>query len=312
MADQNRATLDWEDVRVFVALARHGSLSGAARALAINHGTVSRRILALEAAVGEKLVERRPDGYVLTPFGTRMLGPASDMEAAAAVLARGGADDRPRGLVRVNAPPSVSQGFLVERLAKLSVEYPGLDIDVATDVRAVSLDRRETDIALRYAKPQDGDVIARLLSIIGFGLYATTEYQARINAGEELAFVGFDELNAHLPEAVWLGRHFPRARVSFRTNNQLAQAAAARVHAGVAMLPHFVGSAFPTLRPLQLEHNPPARELWLITRKQDRKDTSIHTVAEYLMQIFVKERALFEGSTDAGVNGEIQGNPGCP
>jgi len=121
MADQNRATLDWEDVRVFVALARHGSLSGAARALAINHGTVSRRILSLEAAIGEKLVERRPDGYMLTPAGTRVLAAASDMEAAADVLARGGADDRPKGLVRVNAPPSISQGFLVERLAKLTI-----------------------------------------------------------------------------------------------------------------------------------------------------------------------------------------------
>lgn len=295
MADQNRATLDWEDVRVFVALARHGSLSGAARALAINHGTVSRRVLALEAIVGEKLVERRPDGYVLTPAGIRMLGPASDMEAAAAVLARGGADDRPRGLVRVNAPPSVSQGFLVERLAKLSMEHPGLDIDVATDVRAVSLERRETDIALRYAKPQDGDTIARLLSTIGFGLYATAEYRARIGAGQELAFVGFDELNAHLPEAVWLARHFPRARVSFRTNNQIAQAVAASVHAGVAMLPHFVGSAYPTLQLVSLEHNPPARELWLVTRKQDRKDLSIRTVAEHLLQMFEEERALFEG-----------------
>jgi molybdate transport repressor ModE-like protein len=295
MADQNRATLDWEDVRVFVALARHGSLSGAARALAINHGTVSRRVQALEAIVGEKLVERRPDGYVLTPAGTRMLGPASDMEAAAAVLARGGADDRPRGLVRINAPPSISQGFLVERLAKLSMEHPGLDIDVATDVRAVSLERRETDIALRYAKPQDGDTIARLLSTIGFGLYATAEWRARIDAGQELAFVGFDELNAHLPEAVWLARHFPRARVSFRTNNQIAQAVAASVHAGVAMLPHFVGSAYPTLQLVSLEHNPPARELWLVTRKQDRKDLSIRIVAEHLLRMFEEERALFEG-----------------
>jgi len=295
MADQNRATLDWEDVRVFVALARHGSLSGAARALAINHGTVSRRILSLEAAIGEKLVERRPDGYVLTPAGTRALAAASDMEAAAGVLARGGADDRPKGLVRVNAPPSISQGFLVEHLAKLSIDHPGLDIDIATDVRSVSLERRETDIALRYAKPQDGDVIAKLLSPIGFGLYATCEYQARVDAGEEPIFVGFDESNAHLPEAVWLARHFPRARISFRANNHIAQAAAASVHAGVALLPHFVSSAYPSLQRVRFEHVPPARELWLITRQQDRKDRPIRTVADFLVQVFTEERALFEG-----------------
>ncbi|NIF66880.1 LysR family transcriptional regulator, partial [Burkholderia sp. Cy-647] len=89
MADQIRTTPDWEDIRVFVALARHGSLSAAARALSVSHATISRRIQSLEQALGERLVERRPDGYVLTPAGTRTLGSASEMEAAAAQLGRG-------------------------------------------------------------------------------------------------------------------------------------------------------------------------------------------------------------------------------
>src|SRR6478752_3122939 len=92
---QNRPGTDWEDLRVFLALARHGSLSGAARALSINHATVARRIRALEATLGEKLVDRRPDGYVLTPAGTRTVAAASDMEAAATTLGRGGQDDAP-------------------------------------------------------------------------------------------------------------------------------------------------------------------------------------------------------------------------
>lgn len=292
MAEQKSTPLDWEDVRVFVALARHGSLSAAARALAINHATVARRVLSLEEAVGEKLVERRPDGYLLTPAGSRLLGPASEMEAAAAAFARGGGDDRPHGLVRINAPPTLAQGFLVERLARLAVQEPGLDIDVATDVRSVSLERRETDIALRYGRPQDGDVIARMLSVIGFALYATAEYGERLAAGDPLAFVGFDEQNAHLPEAVWLARHYPQARMSFRTSSQLAQAAAARAHAGVALLPCFLGKADPALRPVPLEHQPPDRELWLITRRQDKKDVAIQTVSAFLIRMFAGEEGL--------------------
>src|SRR5579859_3322807 len=152
MAEQNRTEVNWEDVRIFLALARHGTLSAAGRAISVNHATIARRVKVLEAAMGERLVERRPDGYVLTPAGTRMLAAANEMETVAANITRGGADDKPKGLVRVNAPPSLAQAFLIQRLARLSVENPGLDIDLAGDFRNVSLDRRETDVALRYGR----------------------------------------------------------------------------------------------------------------------------------------------------------------
>jgi molybdate transport repressor ModE-like protein len=294
MTDQIRTGPDWEDIRVFVALARHGSLSATARALSITHATVSRRIQSLEQALGEKLVERRPDGYVLTPAGTRLLGPASDMEAAAGLLGRGGADDSPKGLVRINAPPSLTQGFLVARLAALAARHPALDIDIATDVRTVSLERRETDIALRFGRPLDGDVIARQMATLGFGFYATPEWRRRIDDGAVPVFVGFDEANAHLPEAAWLAQQFPRARMAFRANSQIAQSAAAKAGAGIALLPHFVGREDDALVPCPLDRPPPSRELWLLTRRLDRKDLPTRTVVDHLVRIFADQRALFE------------------
>jgi molybdate transport repressor ModE-like protein len=286
--------MDWEDIRVFVALARHGSMSAAARALGINHVTVSRRIAALEEALGERLVERRPDGYVLTPAGTRALGLANTMESAAAMLSRGGSEGGPSGLVRVNAPPTLTQAFLVEQLANLVVVEPGLDIDIATDVRSVSLERRETDIALRFARPQDGDVVAKQLVTMACGFYGSPSRCRQVAEGGEITFVGFDELNAHLPEAAWLARSFPRARISLRTNNQLAQGSAARSGAGIALLPRFVGEADPMLEPCHLGLEPPSREVWMVVRRADRKDTSIRRVADYLEALFARQRAMFE------------------
>ncbi|QDL93325.1 LysR family transcriptional regulator [Paroceanicella profunda] len=294
MAEQNRTGPDWEDVRVFLAVARFGSLSAAARSLGINHATVSRRMRSLEEALGERLVERRPDGYVLTPAGTRILGPASEMEVAAGILSRGGDDDRPKGLVRINAPPSLTQTFLVSRLAKLAIEQPGLDLNLASDVRSVSLERRETDIALRLARPVDGDVYATQLVSLGFGFYGSEACCRRIEEGNEPVFVGFDELNAHLPEAIWLSRHFPKARMSFRTNSQTTQAVAAREGAGLAMLPYFVGKADPDLKLCVLAQRPPARGIWLVTRRQDRRDLPIRVVSDHLRMIFARERDLFE------------------
>jgi molybdate transport repressor ModE-like protein len=294
MADQNRTDLDWEDVRVFLALARHGTLSAAARAIAVNHSTIARRVRALEALLGEKLVERRRDGYVLTPAGARLLAPANEMEVAAARIRRGGDDDRPRGLVRVNGPPSLSQAYLVPRLARLSAQNPGLDIDVATDFRNVSLERRETDIAIRFGRPLDGDVIAKPLTSVGFGFYATRQVSHEIDVAGKPFFVAFDEVNAHLPEAVWLSRQFPGARVAFRGSNGLAQAAAASAGAGIAHVPYFIGKMHRELGVCRLEPTPPPRSLWMITRRQDRKDAAIREVSEYLTRIFGEEREYFE------------------
>jgi DNA-binding transcriptional LysR family regulator len=294
MAVQKRTEPDWQDIRVFLALGRHGSLSAAARALSVNHATIARRLHALEAALGEKLVERRPDGYILTPAGTRTLAAAGDMEAAVGTLGRGGRDDTPRGRVRVNAPPSLSQGFLIGRLATIPARYPALDIDLAADLRVVSLERHETDIAVRLGRPQDGDVLARPLVTMGYGFYGTAKTCRRIEAGADPVFVGFDEVNAHVPEAVWLARHFPRARMAFRAGNQFAQAAAARADAGLALLPHFVGRADKRLSLCRLTPVPAPREIWLLTRRQDRKEAPIRTVVDALIEMFRDERALFE------------------
>lgn len=294
MADQKRTALDWEDVRVFLALARRGSLSAAARVLSVNHATVARRVQSLERSLGERLVDRRVDGYVLTPAGTRLLGPANEMETAAANLSRGSRGDQPVGLVRVNAPPSLSQLFLASRLAGLCGKYPGIDINLATDFRTVSLERHEADIAVRFGRPQDGDVLAKRLRSIAFGFYATAEYRRRIKSGADPTFVGFDEANAHLPEALWLSRHFAHNRMSFRTDSQSSQSVAARAGAGIALLPHFVGKMDDKLVVCELEPEPPSRELWLIIRRQNRDSLHIRAVAEHIAFVFANEPDFFE------------------
>lgn len=294
MADKKRTEPDWQDVRVFLALGRYGSLSAAARALSVNHATVARRIRSLEAALGEKLVDRRPEGYVLTPAGTRALAAAGDMEAAVQTLGRSGTDDAPKGLVRINAPPALAQGFIISRLAALSTQYPGLDIDLATELRAVSLERHEADIAVRLGQPKDSDLIAKPLVKMGYAFYGTPAICKRVEGGAEPMFVGFDEVNAAMPEATWLARHYPTVRIAFRTNNHIAQATAARAHAGLALLPHYVGRADRALRPCRLDPVLPPRDLWLLTRRQGRKDLPIRTVVEHLSRIFTKERSLFE------------------
>ncbi len=293
MTDKKRTEVDWQDVRVFLALGRHGSLSAAARALSVNHATVARRIQSLEATLGEKLVERRSDGYVLTPSGVRTMDAASHMEAAVQTLGRGSSDDPLTGLVRVNAPPGLSQGFLIEHLSKLPVMYPGLDIDLAAGLRSISLERHQADIAVRVGRPVDGHFIAKPLGHLAFGYYGIDEVCVAVESGGAPSFISFDEENSDIREARWLAQHFPSARITFRTNNHLAQAKAASSGAGLALLPHYLGRQEPNLRICRLDSVPPELDIWLLMRPQDRKDPPIRTVADYLQSIFERERALF-------------------
>jgi molybdate transport repressor ModE-like protein len=294
MVVKKRTEPNWQDLRMFLALGRFGSLSAAARTLRVNHATIARRIQSLEATLGEKLVERRRDGYALTDAGTRMLAVTSEMEAAVQGIGRGTAEGQPRGLVRINAPPALAQGFLIPHLAELSARHPALDVELATDLRVVSLERRETDIAVRMVRPRDSDLVATRLVAVAYGFYGTRATCRRIAKGEAPTFVGFDEANAHMPEVGWLAREHPHARVSFRANNHFSQATAASASAGLALLPHYIGRTHKELRLYDRLPVPPDREVWLITRRHDRKDLPIRTAVDFLTEVFATERALFE------------------
>ncbi len=130
---------------------------------------------------------------------------------------------------------------------------------------------------------------------MGYGFYATPAACQRAEHSGEPTFIGFDEADTHVPEAAWLTRQFPRARRAFRASNQVAQAMAALSGAGIALLPHYIGRAEPGLQTCDLGALPPTRDVWLLTRRRDRKDLTIRTVADHVAQLFDEERTLFGG-----------------
>jgi DNA-binding transcriptional LysR family regulator len=295
MVDRFRSDVDWEDLRFFVALARHGTLSAAARALSVNHATVARRITNLETALDRKLFERRPDGYALTPAGRSVLDAAGLMEGAARALEDRAADAGLTGLVRLTATPSLAEAFLIPRAAGWQTEHPALAIEIVADIGKRSLMRRATDIALRLSRPDDGELIARRLATIGYGFFATQAWRERIEAGGTAEFVGFDEANAQLPEALWLAHNYSGHRLAFRCNSQTAQASAARSGCGIALLPHFLVTDDPALVRVPLPKTPPSRDLWMLTRRDATRNRQVKAVVEYLTDLFHQERRTFLG-----------------
>lgn len=285
--------LDWEDLRYFLALTRHRSLSATARGLRVTHATVSRRVTSLEALLGRPLFERRADGYALTPQGQALLDEANAMEEAAlAVLRRIDSGKELNGLVRLTAPRTLADTFLIDRLGGLHDRYPALDLELISDARVVSLARREADIALRLGTSKDSDLTARRVGSVAFGLYASPAYCDKVPSERLQDFIGYDRDSDFIFEASWLTHHFPGGRFTFRSNSQISQAAAARAGYGVALLPQFLAANDPGLVPVQVAEPLPNREVWLLFHRDLGKAPLIRAVADYLIEMFRHERHL--------------------
>lgn len=173
--------LDWDDLRYFLAIAQHGSLSAAAKELHVAQSTVGRRLASLERSLGARLLNRTPDGYFPTLAGQNVREQAERLEAEVLALERnvGGRDTRLSGLVRVTCAETVASQILAPCLATLHTEHPEIMIELIPNQRELSLSMREADIAVRLKRPDQHDLVVRRVGSLAFGLYASPEYLER-------------------------------------------------------------------------------------------------------------------------------------
>jgi DNA-binding transcriptional LysR family regulator len=287
--------MDWGDLRYFVALARQGTLSGAAREVGAEHTTVARRVSALEASLGVHLFERDAKGFVLTPEGERMIETAYRIEAEIFGLQRT-ADSEAAGLtgvVRISAPPMFASAFLTPRLVALRRSHPGLVLELAGESRSVSLSRREADIAIRLARPEPSSVVARQTGRLAHGLYAAPDYLSRTpEAAWE--FIGYDEHLDHTPQQRWLTSVARGRPLVFRTNALASLHSAAAAGMGLAVLPRFLGDPDPGLERLPVDAAAAARELWLVVHPDLRRSPRVRLVFYFVAELIRSERAMLD------------------
>jgi DNA-binding transcriptional LysR family regulator len=295
MPDKRRTALDWEDVRYFIALARLGTLSATARSLRVSHATVARRIASLEALLGKPLFERRPYGYALTAEGKAVLEDASTMERGANFVHRRlQSNTELNGLVRLTSSRALGELFVTERLAAFHQRYPGIDLELVAENQVVSLAHREADIALRFGAPKDSSLIARRVGTITLGLYASRSYRDK-HSKDAPVMIGYNEESDFIPEASWLRKAFAGQRFAFRGSSQASQAAAARAGLGVALLPRFIAANDPDLVQMPLKLSLPDRAVWLLLRRDLKNVPRVRAVADYLVELFRRERKLLSG-----------------
>ena len=276
--------LNWDDVRIVLALARAGSLSTAARSLQVEHTTVARRIDQLEEALGMRLFDRMPRGWMLTSEGEQLSLRAGQMEEQALEFMREAAGGAPlSGTVRLSVLPSLGQYFLLPQLCAMQERWSSVTLELVVETRLVALSRREADLALRVGRPRDAGLAARLLGSMHYGLYARSGY-ASAREPAQWRFIGYDESMAHSPEQQWLERYRGERGYAFRTNTLSLQRDAARAGLGVAALPHFMGRADPELAWLAAEAAPAPRELWLAVHPDVRRSPRVRLIADLVAE----------------------------
>jgi molybdate transport repressor ModE-like protein len=285
---------DWTSLRYLVELARHGSLSAAARALGVTHATVARRIEVLEQALSGPLLERANGRYAPNAQGQRILDLAVQMEEQALSITRVAAGHMPEiaGTVRLTCTDSLGGNFLAGRLGSLLERFPALRIEIITDNRNLSLARREADIALRMGRPNAGNIVARKLIDVSSHLYIARDAVERwCKSGKPV--IGYDDAHADSPEALYLRQCCAESRVMISTNSQLARRAAVEAGVGAAVLPRFIAERSATL--VRADETLPGlvRELWMLVHADLKDVPRIRETANFIADMLSAKRARF-------------------
>ncbi len=284
--------MDWDALQVFLAIARAGRVSAAARRLGVEHTTVSRRLAALEAELGVPLFYRTSSGYVLTPHGHNVLSSAETMEAAALAVAARAREKSAAvtGRVRLALPPEFASHWLVPKLAAFRTMHPQIELQVLVGTRQRNLWRGEAELAVQSPRPRQQGLVAVRIGRTTLALYAaralvgTTRF--RITGPDSMRGLSLSTYTASfdmLQDARWFQALRTSCPAGLTTNSTHALLAAARAGVGVAVVPRFVARHHDDL--VAVSENVAENDVWLIIHPEFRRDPKVRATADFLKRI---------------------------
>jgi DNA-binding transcriptional LysR family regulator len=258
--------MEWGDLRIFLAIAREGTLGGAARKLGQSQPTMGRRLRALERDVGQTLFQRTGEGFVLTNEGAAVLAHAERIEEEALAFQRraAGQDQRLDGMLRISSSDWFGAHVLTPVLAEFATMQPRVVVELITDARLYSLPRREADLVFRIRPFDEPEIVSRRLMRIPYAAYLKSGLEPpRAGNGAGASLITMAAEFADMPDAVWLRRVLPNAHVVSTSNNRDVQGRMCALGVGVAVLPQPLGDRLPGVVRLDLGELPPGRETWV-------------------------------------------------
>ena len=294
--------LNWDDLRIFLAVARTGRNAAAASRLNLDHTTVTRRVVALENAIGATLIHRSPRGIALTENGRALVEYAERIEAEAIALTENmsGTNKRLTGTVRLATPEAFGSYLVAPNVHHFVAKQPGIELELVAETRPFSLANREADIAIVLSCPPDGRAVVQKLTNYQLGLYASRDYIERmgpITDVEQLKnhpFVWYIEDLIHLPQLRFLNDVIDEAHVVFRSTSIVAQQNAVATGTGLGVLHSFAAAQDPRLVPILSDKVILTKSYWITIHAEYRGLPRIRAVIDFLHQIVTDNHRHFQ------------------
>lgn len=274
--------LNWDDSRVFLTLARTGTLTAAAQQLNIGIATLSRRIERFEQALGIALFIRSQTGYELTEEGLALVASAEQMEAAMFGFCKQALETAVAGTVRLATAENLATKLVLPQLGKLKQKHPELNIEIVTDIRTANLHRHDADLALRMTKPTQGNVSFRRIGTLGYGLYQSNQMSDTLTLDPANA-IGWDSHYQDLPAAKWLKQALNDTTPALTCTTVATQLAACKAGLGLAVLPHIVthNEAIRCVRDLP----DLTQSIYLVMHSDLNHSKRVRCVADFLIEL---------------------------
>ncbi|MCP3392369.1 LysR family transcriptional regulator [Bradyrhizobium sp. CCGB12] len=294
--------MDWDDLRIYLQLARSGQMTSTAKALGIDDSTVGRRIARLETAVGLALVERAGRRTVMTEQGRRLAETVEELESLILRKVAGLAEDQAvvAGRVRVGAPEGFGVGYLARRLAMLSTQHPHLETELVALPRVYSLAAREVDIAITLDRPTTGLVTSQKLTDYTLDLYGTEGYFKRRGRPKSLTDLPAHVFSGYIPELLFTEElNFSKlgdgveVMPSIRSSSVMAQVDAVECGAAIGVLPTFLAGSRPLLKVLLADKIRILRSYWISVHEDVRRLHRIRTVLESIVADVRTDKRVF-------------------
>lgn len=282
--------LRWDDLRLFLSVARLGGLSAATGVTGLSAATLSRRITALEREIGESLFVRSLSGYRLTAMGDDLLKRAEEVEAAMQALARWREREIGEPVVRVAADAWMSD-FLSRHIGELWNVDDRFRIDLVTAHETAAIGRRAAEIGIHSGRPREANLAARQVGRVAYALYCLPKLVGGVAAA---LFVGITGEGGNSPSARWLMAHHGD-RIAVRGNDPASVRELVAAGAGLSVFPCFVGDSDTRLARVA----PPIPELvaeqWLVVHQDERHTPAVRIVRDRLAMLMKRSAPLFRG-----------------
>ncbi len=302
----NNLRINWDNLRVFLAVARSQSATGAAGVLGMDHSTITRRLRRLEKEIGSKLFDRTPQGHRLTPGGHRLFESIERIESALSLVdAKNGGDSLIlTGQVRLGATEGFGSFFLAPHLADFCARYPAITVDLSLEPYFVNLSKRDADLVIGIERPESGAYAVCKLADYRLQLYATREYLDKHPAISKLSdlqqhrLIGYVDELAFGTELHYLSKIAPGGVVCLRSTSVIAQFLAARRGHALAVLPCFIGNTCSELIPVLPGTAEVIRTFWMVASRERREIARVRALWDFLREMADANRHFLMGETN--------------